>query len=111
MVNPLHHKALPIQGIVRLVHLRRGSGHLLVGIDSIPAGLLLANPLVEPYALGLASHHTAVFSPTPQLLSQREDALAGPLMDLVQDWRKAATAWLAQGGGVGGTSYGPFIYY
>jgi hypothetical protein len=76
-------------------------GHLPIGVDGIPARLFLHHPFMETETLGLASHNADILGTAPQLLSQRQDALSGTLMDLVKDLRTAAAELLAQGGGDG----------
>jgi len=83
MMEPLHRKQLPLDGIMGLIEQRAGHGHLRVCEDRIPASLLGLKPASHALAIGRSSGgsdvvHT-VAEPLPQRKHPQALALACPV--------------------------------
>src|SRR5215831_1620648 len=76
MMEALHHKEFPVDGVMGLIQQGAGDGHLRVLKDRIPACLLLLEPALDAFPVGGASRCRDVVDKTAQPLAQGKHAQA-----------------------------------
>src|SRR5438132_1298042 len=95
MMEGLHHKEFPVDGVMGLIQQGAGHGHPRVFEHRIPARLLVLKPLSHACAVGHASRVGDMVRKTTQLLAQREHPQAFPLARPVQQGVKLRAQGLA----------------
>jgi len=65
VVQPLHRKQFPLDGIMGLIQQGASDGHLRVGEDRIPAHLFVLEPAPDAHAVGRPSRGGAVVGTVP----------------------------------------------
>src|SRR5262249_6017689 len=79
MMEALHRKELPLEGVMRLIQQGAGYGHLWGCEDHIPAGFLLVKPAPRPLALSCSSRGAGGVVKVAEPLPERHRAQALPL--------------------------------
>jgi hypothetical protein len=84
MMEALHREQLPLDSVMGLIQEGAGRGHLRVGEDCIPAGLLVLEPAPDALPVGRPSRTRDVVGNMAEPLAQRKHAHALALACPVQ---------------------------
>jgi hypothetical protein len=98
VVKPLHHKQLPVDGVMRLIEQGAGDRHLRVFEYRIPARLLLLNPTPDARPVGRPCSVSHVIGKAAEPLTQCKHPQALALSCPVQQGVELGAQGLAQGG-------------
>src|SRR5215468_436895 len=97
MMEPLHGKQLPLDGVMDLIQQGTGHGHLRVGEDGIPAHLLLLAPAPDALPVGLSCSVGDVIYKVAEPLPQCDHTQALALSYPVEQGVELRTERLTQG--------------
>ena len=85
MMEALHHKPVPVDGVLGLIQDRAHRGHLRVGAHRLPPRLPGLKPAPHSLALVRANGRGAVVGTTASALPQRHDSYARALATAVAE--------------------------
>ncbi len=100
MVESLHHKEFPVDGVVGLIQQRAAGWHLWVGEYRIPSRLLGLEPVTHPLTVPCSYGRRDVIGKVAQSLAQchhpQACALATPMQQGVELRTQALAHWCLQ---------------